>query len=65
MGSGHANHDLAVAGTVVSELNHATEAAELFERFIREEETDPSIGVVAKMVHKDVLAMEEGLLPRD
>ena len=63
MGSGPANHDLAVAGTVVSELNHATEATELFERFIREEETDPSIGVLAKVVHKDFLAMEVGLRP--
>ena len=35
----------------------------MFERFIREEETDPSIGVLAKMVHKDAIAMEAGLRP--
>ena len=64
MGSGPVNHDLAVAGTVVSEFSHTTEnAIELFERFIREEETGPSIGVLAKVVHKDFLAMEVGLRP--
>ena len=44
-------------------ISHATEVMELFERFMREEETDPSIGVLAKMVHKDALAMEAGLRP--
>ena len=63
MGSGPANHDLAVAGTVVRKISHATEVIELFDRSIREEETDPSIGVLAKMVHKDFLAMEVGLRP--
>jgi len=58
------NHDLAVAGTGVSELSHASEdAIELYERFIREEETNPSTGVYAKMVHEDDLAVEVGLPP--
>jgi len=64
MGSGPANHDLAVAGTVVSEFSHATEnAIELFERFVREEETKPFMGVLARMVQEDVFATEAGLPP--
>ena len=63
MGSGPANHDLAVAGTVVRRISDATEVMEFIERFMREGKTDPSIGVLAKIVQKDALAMEAGLRP--
>ena len=63
MGGGLADHVLAAAGTGGSEFSDGTVAMELFERFMREEETDPSIGALAKTVQKAALAMEAGLPP--